>query len=277
MNNAAMISFTDQLFALQRHYHRREWVQCDPIAFLYRYPDVRDREIAGLIASSLAYGRVRQIQKSVSTVLDRMGSSPYAFLMETRDVALKRHFGGFRHRFTSEDDLIRLLTGIRRVILEYGSLNRCFQRAVNGNHRTTHDALGLFTREIAGPDTSYNSLLPSPEKGSACKRLHLFLRWMVRHDAVDPGGWDGIDPSRLAVPLDTHLHAITRHLGVTNRRQVDIETAQEITRFFAEIDPSDPVRFDFALTRIGIFRDTIERHFPAETIAALKNERGLVS
>jgi len=277
MNDRAMTSFAERLFALHRHYHRREWTELDPIVFLYDYRDVRDREIVGLIASSLAYGRVRQIQKSVSTVLDRMGSSPFAFLMETPGVTLKHLFDGFRHRFTSEDDLMRLLTGIRRVILEYGSLNRCFQWALNGNHRTIHDALELFTREIGGPDTSYNSLLPSPGKGSACKRLHLFLRWMVRHDAVDPGGWDGIDPSRLSVPLDTHLHAISRHLGVTNRRQVDIKTAHEITRFFAEIDPSDPVRFDFALTRIGIFRDTIERHFPAETITALKNERGFLS
>ena len=100
-----------------------------------------------------------------------------------------------------------------------------------------------------------NSLLPCPEKGSACKRFHLFLRWMVRNDAVDPGGWDGISASKLIVPLDVHMHRICMRLGLTSRAQADLKTALEVTGRFRAIVPEDPVRYDFALTRIGIRND----------------------
>ena len=98
-------------------------------------------------------------------------------------------------------------------------------------------------------------LLPSPSAGSACKRLNLFLRWMVRQDNVDPGGWDSVSPAKLIIPLDTHMHRIGRRLGLTPRRQADLRTAIEITEGFRGICPSDPVRYDFALTRLGIRRD----------------------
>ncbi|MCD6487215.1 MAG: TIGR02757 family protein, partial [Syntrophobacterales bacterium] len=101
-----------------------------------------------------------------------------------------------------------------------------------------------------------NSLLPSPAKGSACKRLNLFLRWMVRHDDVDPGGWDDISSSKLIIPLDTHMHRICLALGITKRKQADMKTALEITRSFQVMAPHDPVRYDFALTRLGIRKDT---------------------
>jgi len=100
-----------------------------------------------------------------------------------------------------------------------------------------------------------NSLLPCPEKGSACKRYHLYLRWMVRKDAVDPGGWDGISASKLIVPLDVHMHRICMGLGLTSRAQADLKTALEVTQRFRAIVPEDPVRYDFALTRTGIRND----------------------
>ena len=105
---------------------------------------------------------------------------------------------------------------------------------------------------IAAADGGCPSLVPHPAKGSACKRLHLYLRWMVRRDAVDPGGWNGVPTAKLIVPLDTHMHRIGLGLGLTARRQADMRTALEVTRGFARHAPHDPVRYDFALTRLPI-------------------------
>ena len=100
-----------------------------------------------------------------------------------------------------------------------------------------------------------NSLLPLPDRGSACKRLNLFMRWMVRQDAVDPGGWSGVPLSKLIIPLDTHMHRISRAMGLTSRRQADMGTAMEVTRAFQKFAPDDPLRYDFVLTRLGIRKD----------------------
>jgi len=240
-----------------RRYNLREFVHPDPIEFLYDYPDIADREVVGMVASSLAYGRVAQIMHSVSLVLEEMGGSPVTFLMESSHGQLKGAFSGFRHRFTDGDDVIGLLEGMRSVIKRHGSLNACFTRGMEPDDETVVPALSRFTGELTcEPGLSCSSLLPSPEKGSACKRLNLFLRWMVRRDQVDPGGWDGVPASMLVVPLDTHMHGVSVYLGLTRRKQADMQTALEITGAFRAIVPEDPVRYDFALTRPGIRGET---------------------
>ena len=102
------------------------------------------------------------------------------------------------------------------------------------------------------PPMNPGHLVPIPEKGSAAKRLHLFMRWMIRKDAVDPGGWDDLSPSRLIVPVDVHMHRICTHLAFTQKKQANLKTAVEVTQCFRKIMPQDPVKYDFALTRIGI-------------------------
>lgn len=238
---------------IYRRYNRREFVHPDPIEFLYAFPDLRDRELIGLIASSLAYGRVKQILKSVAAVMERMGHSPYAFLHHTSKKRLFLEFKDFRHRFSTGDEMATLLWGARRLTERFGSLYGCFLAGFRHSEDTVLSSLtafvGEFRRVLPGPR---NSLLPSPEAGSACKRLNLFLRWMVRHDDVDPGGWNQVPESRLIVPLDTHMHRIGRLLRLTDRNQADMRTAVEITRGFRKISPEDPVRYDFSLTRLGI-------------------------
>ncbi len=238
---------------LYNKYNRRSFVHPDPLEFLYRYDDFPDREIVGFIASSLAYGRVAQILKSVSSVLDRMSPSPFRFLAVASGKTITKTFSGFRHRFTSDEELSEMLFGIKCVIKKYGSLYRCFKSLSHNGDKTVLPVLSSFMEELC--NKGHSSLLPSPSKGSACKRLNLFLRWMVRKDAVDPGEWTGLSPDRLIVPLDTHMHRICRELGFTKRRQADMKTALEITRSFRNIIPDDPVRYDFALTRLGIRAD----------------------
>lgn len=242
-------------------YNRREYVHPDPLEFLYDYPELRDREIAGLIAACLAYGNVHQILKTVSFVLNRIGE-PFAFLMSFSPESIKRDFKSFRYRFTTGEDLALLLIGIKGVIEKYGSLNDCFRAGLRDDHETVLPAICHLVKELAScgqgrPPT----LLPLPERGSACKRLNLFLRWMVRQDRVDPGGWEGIPTSKLVVPLDVHIMRISSRLGLTHRKQANIITAVEITNAFRAIEPVDPVKYDFALSRLGIRDDLSPESF----------------
>ena len=245
-----------QLEHLYELYNSRKWVHPDPLEFLYHYPDSRDVEIVGLIASAMAYGRVAQILKSVSIVLEKMGSSPYDFLLSVTPSSLMRIYSGFKHRFTTGDDLVRMLIGARSVIKQYGSLYNCFFSGFSDQDDTIFNGLSFLVKELVKKyDGQKNSLLALPGKGSACKRWNLYLRWMVRNDRVDPGEWAGISPSRLIIPLDTHMHRICLLMGLTKRKNADMRTALEITGAFRKIEPKDPVRYDFALTRLGIRDD----------------------
>jgi uncharacterized protein (TIGR02757 family) len=252
-----------RLERLYNFYNHRKFVHPDPLEFLYSYPDPLQMELAGLIASSLAYGRVSQILKSVSSILEKMYPSPRAFLLNSSRKDLLACFSGFRHRFTTGDEMAYMLLAAKHVIEEHGSLYACFMAGYN-NDDTLLPALSAFVNELRNAAAiTKNSLLPSPDTGSACKRLHLFLRWMVRKDRVDPGGWRGIPRSGLIIPLDTHMHKICVELNMTRRKSSDILTAMEITKVFRKIDPQDPVRYDFALTRLGIRKDAdLKSFFP---------------
>ncbi|MCF8061899.1 MAG: TIGR02757 family protein [Deltaproteobacteria bacterium] len=241
--------------SLEDLYHRfnhRCFVQPDPLQFLYDYPSVRDRELAALMAASLAYGRVGQILKSVSFVLSVLGPSPRAFLLDRTHEELRSALSGFRHRFSPGEEISDLLWAARRIIRESGSLEACFAAGLGDGQSTVLPALTSFVRSLRAAGGRKGFLLARPERGSACKRWHLFLRWMVRRDDVDPGGWAGIPPSMLIVPLDTHMHRIGRGLGGTARKQADARAALEVTEMFRRVAPEDPVRYDFSLTRLGI-------------------------
>jgi uncharacterized protein (TIGR02757 family) len=246
----------DKLVELYSLYNRREFVHPDPLEFLYGYEKLCDREIVAFIASALAYGRVAQILNSVSCVLDRMTPSPSIFLRETSQKAIHRCFSGFKHRFTTGQQLSSMLCGVKQVLEGYGSLQACFLAGLAEDDHTVLPALAAFTGELSvNADAPLGHLVPSPDKGSACKRLNLFLRWMVRCDKVDPGGWEQVPVSKLIVPVDTHMHRICLMLGMTKRKQADKRTALEITQAFRAVVPEDPVRYDFSLTRLGIRRD----------------------
>lgn len=243
----------DGLDQIYRTYNARRWVHPDPLEFLYGYRDPLDREIVGIVASSLAYGRVLQILKSVGFVLEKMGPSPRDFLAAQGEKDLLNVFRGFKHRFTTGEDLVAMLFGTRRVVKRFGSLQACFRSGYDDRHDTLLPALSHFVGEISHLwGGGGNSLLPRPDKGSACKRLHLYLRWMIRKDRVDLGVWESIPTRKLIVPLDTHMHRMGVRLGFTNRCAADLSTAVEVTKGFQTICPEDPVRYDFALTRMGM-------------------------
>jgi uncharacterized protein (TIGR02757 family) len=237
---------------LHARYNLRRFVHPDPLELLYSYDDPLDREIVGLVASSLAYGRVEQILTSARAVLDRM-PSPARFLARSTRKSLRAAFQGFKHRFTTGRELADVLFGMKKALEEHGSLHACFLAGLSPDHENVLPALSRFVSSIQpARKKGHFHLLPDPEQGSACKRLNLYLRWMVRSDRVDPGGWNEVDPRLLIVPVDTHMHRIGRMLGMTGRAQADLKTALEMTAAFRSISPEDPVRYDFCLTRLGI-------------------------
>ena len=260
----------DILERLYSRLNRRTHVHPDPLELLYRYRNPRDREIAALVASALAYGRVDGIVKSASLVLDRL-PRPADVLSTMPEKDIPRMFPGFRHRFTDGCEISSLLVGARRMIEEHGSLEQGFLRGYRGEHDTVVPALLAFSTALRSASGSgCATLIPAPDKGSAMKRLCLFLRWMVRSDDVDPGGWTRIPVSKLVVPLDTHMHRIGGALGLTRRKQADMRTAVEITRGFARFRPEDPVRYDFALTRLGIHGTLVGAMTRRSVMAALE-------
>jgi uncharacterized protein (TIGR02757 family) len=294
-----------ELEGLYRRFNRRELAGHDPIVFLYGYPDPDDREVAAVVASSLAYGRVAQILGSVRTVLERIGPRPARFIRDASDSRLTGMLRGFKHRFTTGEELAALLAAVRGTRREYGSLRNCFLAGCRGLPGATSlgDVHGVSTAANSaavapsGPAISRDGgesflpaivhlaetlrsanrglgkfLLPSPLGGSACKRLNLMLRWLIRRDEVDPGGWEGIKPWGLLVPLDTHMHRMCRALGATRRKAADLRTTLEVTSAFRDVCPRDPVRYDFAMTRQGILR--IDGTGKAGTVPAFQQENG---
>jgi uncharacterized protein (TIGR02757 family) len=208
-------------------------------------------EVAGLISSSFALGRVKSIIAAAEYVLQRLGR-PAGTLRNISERKLKEMFTGFRYRFFSADDLLRLLSGIGGVLRKFGTLENCFLEHFCTSDETSLPALAGFVKSIHHEAGGPVKMLPDPGLGSACKRLHLFLRWMVRRDAVDPGVWEGIGAGVLVVPMDVHMHRISMDLGMTKRKQADAKTALEVTGFFKTIRSEDPVRYDFCLTRMGL-------------------------
>ncbi len=249
------MALKDELEKIYLKYNDRGFIHPDPLEFLYDYDDTGDTEIVGLIASSLAYGRVGQILKSVSKVLKALGPSPRDFLMDPSFNKETGIFSDFKHRFTNGREVLGLLLKIREVLKKYGSINLCFLDGYSKNDDTVIPALLNFIKTLDSPPCGdCCSLIPSPAGSSAFKRLNLYLRWMVRKDRVDPGGWKGILPSKLIIPLDTHMHRISQMLGFTTRKQADLKAAVEISESFGKINKDDPVKYDFALTRLGMNR-----------------------
>jgi len=258
---SAAPAFRARLERFYRAYTRAEWVSTDPIQFVLACSNRKDQEVVGLLASSLAYGRVAQIQRSVERVLAPMEGAPGDYLRLRSARGIRADLRGFRHRFTTEEDVAGLLAAMRRALLEHSSLGSHFMPHLRRSDDTILPALGRWLETLGVPRRpGAFGLLPTPRDGSACKRLLLFLRWMGRRDRVDPGAWIDLAPeprflaARLVVPVDTHMYRVGKILGFTRRAQPDLAAALEITEGFRRIAPRDPTRYDFALTRLGMSR-----------------------
>jgi uncharacterized protein (TIGR02757 family) len=235
----------------------------DPVRALHRYKDPLDQELVGLLAACLAFGNAAIIVRKLDEVLAQLGPRPA--LAADAPEALAQKLKGFRHRVYQGDEVARLLVGARRVQRASGTLGARFADDLAGAGGRLRPALVSFVRALRqaggldapGLGRGARHLLPDPEGASACKRILLYLRWMVRPaDGVDVGLWaDRVPAGLLVVPLDVHLHRLSLNLGLTERQTASWVAAEEVTARLRRLDPRDPVRYDFALCHMGMAGD----------------------
>lgn len=255
-------SALDALYASRKTQHLGN----DPLSFCHRYPEAADREIAAVIASSFAYGSVGIILRTLETIFSELGPSPRKYVEQFDPSCGLRAFSRFKHRFNDGRDLCALLWGMRQMVEHSGSIHSFFLQGHREDAPDVSASLNRYTAAVlaqdytavfgtpAIPEESYFPFLfPAPSSGSACKRLCMFLRWVVRPaDAIDLGLWPGVSPAQLIIPVDTHICRISRYLGLTDRKSADWRMALEITSALRCFDPTDPVKYDFSLAHLGI-------------------------
>lgn len=272
-----MIS-SNELSRLLEGFHSRQWLHSDPLQFPHRYSRPEDQEVAAFIAACFAYGSVALIHRAVERILAPMGERPADFVRRFDGLSC---WSGFIHRFHREGHVVALVSVLRRILGEYGSVGEMFRRnAERGEgetlcERVLDGAVAWLHRagdeeiERMGTDASSDLrrgmrfFFNSPAGGSACKRMLMFLRWMVRQDQLDLGLWRWMRPRDLVIPADTHVGRISYYLRLRGGREGDPPTwkmAKEITRSLASLNPEDPVAYDFALARLGIL-DICKKHY----------------
>lgn len=251
---------------LEHHYKAfdRSQIEPDPLQFPHLFSDKKDIEVTAFISSVFAYGNVRQIINSLNRFLQIAENEPYYFVKNFNYSDSKKYF---THRFYSEADVRKLFLLLQITYNEYGSLKKLFLAGNNKNQTNLKNAITNFSNfflkkaevEFGNISRGVKFMFPLPEKGSACKRMNLFLRWMVRKDDLDFGLWtclsdrqDEIPTSKLIIPVDTHIARICKELKLTKRKNVSWKMAEEITENLKKFDPEDPVKYDFALCHIGM-------------------------
>lgn len=235
-------------------FNRPEFIAPDPISIPHRFSGKQDREIAGLFAAILAWGQRKTILQKCAELLARMDDAPYAFIKGAQEEDLRR-LEGFVHRTFNDFDLLYTVQFLQEHYQKWDSLEEAFTG--NPEDETVYTHLLHFRQLfISGFEGKLRTAkhFSSPAKNSACKRLNMYLRWMVRSDTagVDFGLWKKLRPDQLVLPCDVHVERVAKRLGLTDRPKPDWQMAVEITQRLKSIDAKDPARFDFALFGMGI-------------------------
>ena len=245
---------------LEIHYKAfdKSQISPDPLEILHVFKSDLNKEALGLISSIFAYGNIKQIIKSQERILMATGYNPYNFILNLNhndENKLKL----IAHRFYTGDDTIWLFRVLSNIYKEYGSIKNYFLRFYNVNEKNLKNTIEGFSRSLIDNPGGKNALthgmrfmFPFPSSGSACKRMNLFLRWMVRKDELDFGIWNEISPAKLVIPVDTHIARICKELKLTRLKNVSWKMAEEITDNLRKFDPNDPVKYDFAICHIGM-------------------------
>ena len=242
----------DFLLEKAEQYETRDFIPDDPIQVPHRFSNPNDQAMSGLFTALISWGNRKAILKSADDMMNRMDHAPSAFVESASPREVELAFEGFVHRTFQAVDAIELVGGIQRALRLHGDLEAAF--LAGGEH--VKDRLAGFHEVVFHERPSQfrtRKHLANPLKGSAAKRLNMFLRWMVRPAAkgVDLGIWRGFEPSELMIPLDVHTSNMGRHLGLLQRKANDWKAVEELTQSLREIEPMDPVRLDFALFGLG--------------------------
>ncbi|NOT28594.1 MAG: TIGR02757 family protein [Acidobacteria bacterium] len=259
MKGIALREPFDRLYRSFDHVHSAS----DPVHIVRRYSSPEDREVVGFCAAGLAFGRVASVLHSIESLLAVMGPRPAAFV---RKFDVGRHGPKLEplvHRWVRGRDLAALMLILQRMLRESGSIEQFFLEGDDPAAADVGPALEAFSTRALSTDVrpaygrvpkrpGVSCFFPRPSGGSACKRLNLFLRWMARTDEIDLGVWKKVSPSRLIVPLDTHVIRLGQCLRLTRYKSPGWKMAAEITASLRAIDSADPVRFDFSLCHLGM-------------------------
>jgi len=235
----------------------------DPVWMVRRYQRPDDQEVVAFIAAALAFGRVQSVLNSVDGMLQVMGASPAAFVRAFDPARDRSCFKHLVHRWTNGADFAALIWILHQMIEQRGSIEQFFVDGLAGDAVDVGDALQSFSTRALALDVSaiYGRHKPKPgvayffsrpSSGGACKRLNLFLRWMVREDQVDLGVWKEVRPGQLIVPLDTHVIRVGQCLRLTKLKSPGWRMAADITASLRALDPTDPVKFDFSICHLGM-------------------------
>ncbi|MGK9367303.1 TIGR02757 family protein [Melioribacter sp. Ez-97] len=247
-------------------YHYRQFngktIVPDPVLFPHRYADYRDIEISAFVSSLFAYGNISQILKTLDEIHSIMQNRPYEF---TLDFSLNsKVFDKLKYRFYTPHDIKLLFYALNRIYVQYDSLKYLFLLYHFEKEENLKSSISFFVNNIIdimskkGEVTAgIKFMLPDPMKSSACKRMNLFLRWMVRKDNIDFGLWHEIGTDKLVIPVDTHVARISKSLGLTRRKIINWKMAEEITGNLKKFNPYDPVKYDFAICHIGMNKKKI--------------------
>ncbi|MBR9999227.1 MAG: TIGR02757 family protein [Cyclobacteriaceae bacterium] len=236
-------------------YNQQSFIENDPISVPHRFNRRQDIEIAGLFAAILAWGQRKTTIRKGFELMQMMDNSPYDFILHHRENDLKV-LTRFKHRTFNATDTLYFVYFLNRYYRENASLEDLFLSGYPSVEKGLihfHDL--FFSLESAPARTKKH--IPSPKKRSTCKRLNMYLRWMVRNDGrgVDFGLWSRISPSRLICPVDLHVDRVARKMGLISRKQTDWYTAVELTDHLKKIDPEDPVKYDYALFGLGVIEN----------------------
>ncbi len=239
-----------------RQYNTSGFIADDPISIPHRFSRLQDREITGFWTATLAWGQRKTIIQSANRLIDLMDGAPYDFIVHHTEEDRKR-FLDFKHRTFQATDTLWFLEFLQQFYRQNVSLEQAFARHLTPGDKTVEPALTGFHRDFFdlpyAPERTRKHVA-TPERGSTCKRLNMFLRWMVRRDAagVDFGVWKAISPAQLLMPLDVHVERVARRMGLLHRKQTDWRAVLELTENLRTFDPDDPVKYDFALFGLGV-------------------------
>ncbi len=239
------------LDAAWRRYETPRFIALDPISLPHRFSQKADIEISALFAAVLAWGRRPTILAKTSELLARMDNAPHQFITQHEDADLRR-LEGFCHRTFCDTDLLYFVQWLREWYARHDSLEDAFLDGKTTRERLVNFQLRFFDHPDAPPRTRKH--ISTPARGSACKRLNMLLRWLVRPatNGVDFGLWTRISPADLIIPIDVHVERVARHLGLLHRPQLDWQAAEALTANLRLLDPADPVKYDFALFGLGV-------------------------
>lgn len=235
-------------------YNTSGFIESDPISIPHLYSQKEDIEISGFLAATIAWGNRKMIIKNANKIMKLMGNSPYDFVMEHSDEQLER-LTGFVHRTFNAADLTYFIKSLNNIYLNHGGLETVFSE--NSTSSSIQPAIHEFKNVFFSIDhpSRTEKHISDPNKGSAAKKINMYLRWMVRTDekGVDFGLWKGISPAILSCPLDVHSGNVARKLGLLSRKQNDAKALAELDMNLRLLDSKDPVKYDFALFGLGVF------------------------